>query len=128
MTQSLLPTALGCGHGVHTLTHPSLCKQRHPHALHAHPDSHTHTQVKALALGKGGSQGPEASGETFEGWESEEGRAAAGLTVKLRLAHADDDDGHGEFGSLGDSMGGWFGPSRGASQKNEKDTGRDRKR
>ena len=28
-----------------------------------------------------------------------------GLTVELCLAHADDDDGHGEFGSLGGNVG-----------------------
>ena len=39
-----------------------------------------------------------------------------GLTIELCLAHADDDDGHGEFGSLGDSMvGAGGGSSPGAS-------------
>ena len=51
------------------------------------------TGVSPPSFGRGHSQGPGASGETHGGrW---------GLTIELCLAHADDDDGHGEFGGLG---------------------------
>lgn len=36
-----------------------------------------------------------------ESWEGD-----AGLTIELGLAHTNNDDGHGEFGSLGEDRGG----------------------
>lgn len=79
------PHSPGTWAWVHTVTYPSLCKQ-------THPDPDGHTQPAALPLREGRSQGPGACREASGG------RA---LTVELRLAHANDDDGHGQFGSLG---------------------------
>lgn len=112
MTWGLLPTALGCGCGCTPRSDTPLPAQTNaPHTLHTHPD--THAQAGALTLSGGIiPKGPQPLGKHL-GWgqgyvarEGKEGRAAAGLTVKLCLAHADDNDGHGELGSLGDSMGG----------------------
>lgn len=40
-------------------------------------------------------------GSVEKAWEGD-----AGLTIELGLTHADDDDGHGEFGGLGEDRGG----------------------